>query len=562
MGKFLYGQTSVADTVFHIKRHFGKTHGETVGHEDGVVAKSLFSMAFGKDLSIHTSFEIAFLSAFDEADNSAEVSLAVGAVTQSVKQFVDIVVKRTVFAGVTGAIHPWGTVERIDFQSCVVGKAIFAGPFPHPLCFLQGIALKGVRGFGYIAHKPDVSQAEQFYFVEQQLLHFLQLVFVVGGKNQLFHRIAKIRFFFVFLQIMTLAELKLLNFKNYDTYEFVFSPNVNCIVGDNGVGKTNLLDAVYYLSFCKSYFNPIDSQNIRHGADCFAIHGLYREAEEEKSASCVLRGGLKHFKWAGRTCKTLSEHIGRIPLVIISPNDQQLIIGGSEMRRKFVDSVISQTDKDYLEHLLRYQKAIEQRNRQLKQFYDDRTFDATLLELWDEQLVLHGKTIIAKRQEFLVRFERLLQQNFNAIAAPGEQCAMHYLASCPEAERLGEVLRENHRRDAYAQHTTAGPHKDDLDFLIGDYSVKRYGSQGQQKTFLLALKLAQFEYIRQQMNRCPILLLDDIFDKLDLNRVTHLLSLVGSNQFGQVFLTDTQLGRVESLFSDLPVEHRIIKITH
>ena len=360
---------------------------------------------------------------------------------------------------------------------------------------------------------------------------------------------------------MHLSNFKLSNFKTYADLDVDFCSNVNCLVGNNGVGKTNLLDAIYYLSFTKSYFNAVDSQNVRHGETFFAIHGTYHFDADTVPVSCILQQGQpKQLRWNKKACKTLSEHIGRIPLVIISPNDQILIHGGSDQRRKFVDGVISQTDKGYLDHLLQYQKAVEQRNHLLKQFYEDRAWDEASIAIWDEQLVRHGQVMYDARRLFLQEFLPLFNEYYSWISGEAEQAAMNYesQADTPLAQQLAGARQA----DKYALYTTVGPHRDDFALSIGEFSVKRQGSQGQQKTFLLALKLAQFEYIYRRCGLKPILLLDDVFDKLDMLRVTQLVHLVGSDRFGQVFLTDTQPGRIENIFSEIPqVEHRIFQVT-
>ncbi len=380
---------------------------------------------------------------------------------------------------------------------------------------------------------------------------------------------------------MILSRLKLANFKNYAEADISLSNNVNCFVGNNGVGKTNLLDAIYYLSFCKSYFNPIDSQNIRHGADFFAIHGDYVIDGDNVMVSCTLKKGQnKQMKYNKKTCSSLSEHIGRIPLVIVSPNDQQLILGGSEVRRKFIDGVISQADHTYLNTLLQYNKALDQRNHLLKTFYENRYFDKESIALWDEQLARFGSLIYLRRQQFVEQFRPLFTQYFTLIASDAtrqEEPRLYHQS--PVGDNLSinsNILDEtqlNHieqhflgqlnvtqQRDAVLQYTTFGVHKDDIELTLGTFPVKKYGSQGQQKTFLLALKLAQFDYIGQRLNTKPILLLDDIFDKLDMLRVKQLVRLVGSNRFGQVFITDTQQGRVESIFEETPsMDHLIFQ---
>ena len=369
---------------------------------------------------------------------------------------------------------------------------------------------------------------------------------------------------------MYITRLLLSNFKNYENLDVTFSNNVNCIVGNNGVGKTNLLDALYYLSFCKSYFNPIDNQNIRFDADFFAIHGLYHidepGTEGEVTVSCTLqRGQSKKVKFNKKAYTTFSEHIGRLPLVIVTPSDQNLILGGSEVRRKFIDGIISQADRGYLQNLVAYQKAIEQRNRLLKQFYENQFFEDDSIAIWDEQMVRFGLPIVEARRQFLVEFMPIFEQYYLLIhpdANVNEKPSISYLTQLEDdAADFGTLIAEAHNKDAQLQYASVGPHKDDLEFSIGDFAVKRFGSQGQQKTFLLALKLAQFEYIRSHLGTNPILLLDDVFDKLDMQRVSQLVLLVGSDRFGQVFITDTQPGRVEEIFKQAPtMPHKIFKV--
>lgn len=371
---------------------------------------------------------------------------------------------------------------------------------------------------------------------------------------------------------MYISRLLLSNFKNYEDIDVTFSNNVNCLVGNNGVGKTNLLDALYYLSFCKSYFNPVDSLNIRFDADFFAIHGQYSidepdsEGSNSVTVSCTLqRGQSKKMKFNKKACTTFAEHIGRLPLVIVTPSDQSLILGGSDVRRKFIDGIISQADRGYLQNLVAYQKALEQRNRLLKQFYENQYFEDDTIAVWDEQLVRYGEPIVSARRQFLVEFMPLFEQYYLLIhpdANSNEKPGIEYLTQLEgDASDFARQLADVHRRDAQVQYTTVGPHKDDLEFSIGQFAVKRFGSQGQQKTFLLALKLAQFEYIRAHLATKPILLLDDIFDKLDMQRVRQLVLLVGSDRFGQVFITDTQQGRVESIFSQAPdMPHKIFNV--
>ena len=354
---------------------------------------------------------------------------------------------------------------------------------------------------------------------------------------------------------MTLDRLTLTNFKNYAEADIELCGNVNCFVGNNGAGKTNLLDAVYYLSFCKSYFNPIDSQNIRLGADFFAIHGHYGN----DTASCILRAGQgKQMRWNKKAYKTLSEHIGKVPLVMVSPSDSQLITGGSDLRRKFVDGVIAQTDNVYLNHLIQYNKALEQRNRLLKQMWEDRQWDEGMVALWDDQLCRHGDIIYTTRVRFIEEFTPHFEEYYHWIAGKDEPGSIVYQR---DGRPLLVQLAESRQADRYAQYTTCGPHKDDLILNLGEFPLKKFGSQGQQKSFALALKLAQFQYLLERTGQKPILLLDDIFDKLDMLRVQQLIALVGSDRFGQVLLTDTQPGRVQAIFDQLPnLEHRIFHV--
>ena len=362
---------------------------------------------------------------------------------------------------------------------------------------------------------------------------------------------------------MYLTNLKLSNFKTYIDVDVEFCPNVNCLVGNNGVGKTNLLDAVYYLSFCKSCFNSVDSQNIRRGEEFFAIHGQYEVNGETVPVSCIQRMGQpKQMRWNKKVCKTLGEHIGRFPLVMVSPNDQQLITGGSDLRRKFMDGVISQTDHRYLEHLIAYTKALEQRNRLLKQMWDDRMWDDAMVSIWDTQLSVNGEYLTDKRVAFVHDFLPLFSEYYHWIAGSEEPGNIDYRH---DSRPMILQLEECRQADKYSQYTNAGPHKDDLVFLLGndnpDFTLKKFGSQGQQKSFALALKLAQFQYIMNHAGQKPILLLDDIFDKLDLLRIKRLIALVGSDRFGQVLLTDTQPGRVQAIFDEMPsLDHKIFTV--
>lgn len=360
---------------------------------------------------------------------------------------------------------------------------------------------------------------------------------------------------------MHLRKITLHNFKNYREAEFVFSEKINCFVGNNGVGKTNLLDAIHYLSLCKSYFNPSDVQNIRHEADFFAIHGNYfRQNNTSEQLQCIQkRSHRKKFLYNKKEYERLADHIGQFPLVMVSPSDRDLINDGSELRRRYIDSVISQFDKLYLDDLINYNKALNQRNALLKSFAERRYFEPESLEIWNEQMVSLGTAIFHRRKSFLEEFIPLFQHYFSLISGGKEQVDMIYQSQLLSGP-AGELMNKAVERDRAALYSTVGIHKDDLEFLLDGYPLKRYGSQGQQKSFVIAIKLAQFEYTRKINGFKPILLLDDIFDKLDDYRVQQLISLVSENSFGQVFITDTQEENIRKIFDPLAIEHKIFRI--
>lgn len=360
---------------------------------------------------------------------------------------------------------------------------------------------------------------------------------------------------------MYLKQLRLNNFKNYRESEFVFSPKINCIVGNNGEGKTNVLDAIYYLSFCKSYFNPIDSQNILHDADFFAINGQYElVSESPDTVSCQLkRNQKKKFKRNQKEYDRLADHIGLIPLVMISPYDRDLINDGSELRRKYIDGVISQYDKYYLDNLLNYNKALAQRNFLLKRFAETGRYDASSLEIWTAKMIPLANKIYDSRKTFIEDFIPIFQKYFNFISEQHEQVSIEYASQLHE-QSVDELLERALQKDRALRYTTAGVHKDDLDFKITGHPLKKFGSQGQQKSFVIAIKLAQFDYIQEIKKSKPILLFDDIFDKLDENRVSQLIKLVSQNSFGQVFITDTQPDRIARVFDAVDSEHRVFYI--
>ena len=357
-----------------------------------------------------------------------------------------------------------------------------------------------------------------------------------------------------------LQQLTLVNFKNYVEAELSFSPQVNCFVGNNGEGKTNLLDAIYYLSFCKSYFNPIDSQNIRHNEAFLLIQGNFEKGEQHEKIHCgIKRGQKKQFRRNKKEYTRLADHIGLLPLVMVSPADINLVYEGSEVRRKFIDGVVSQFNKAYLDDLLQYNRVQSHRNALLKQFAQQRMFDATSLELWDMQLDEFGSRIYQHRKAFLNDFIPLFREHYTKLSEGREVPDLEYQSKLAGASLL-ELLEQAREKDRVVQYTTVGIHKDDLVFRLGDYPIKKFGSQGQQKSYLIALKLAQYDYIRQQKETTPLLLLDDIFDKLDAHRVKALMNRVSSGSFGQIFITDTDRERLDRLFADIDIDCRIFNI--
>ena len=348
-----------------------------------------------------------------------------------------------------------------------------------------------------------------------------------------------------------LEKISLVNFKNHLHASIHFSENVNCIIGSNGSGKTNLLDAIFYLSMCKSYLNPIDSQNVNFDEKFFVIQGEFFKNEKKDQVYCgVKKGTKKVFKKNNVTYEKLGEHIGLFPVVMISPYDRNLILEGSEIRRKWMDGIIAQFDKDYLKDLIKYSKVLTQRNALLKNMNSFGFFNRESMEVWDEQLVVLGNKIFERRKIFLEEFIPIFQSYYEALTENKEEVGVTYKSQLLEGDFL-EQLKSAEQNDFRKQYSTVGTHKDDLIFTIHGHPVKKFGSQGQQKSFLIALRLAQFDWLKKQLNAVPILLLDDIFDKLDNQRVAYLMKLVSDNNFGQVFVTDTDKERVKNIFSSI-----------
>ncbi|MBQ8760656.1 MAG: DNA replication and repair protein RecF [Bacteroidales bacterium] len=360
---------------------------------------------------------------------------------------------------------------------------------------------------------------------------------------------------------MYLQELKLNNFKNCGSADLSLSEKINCFVGLNAAGKTNILDSIYYLAFCKSYFSLTDKQNIKHGEEFFAIHGDFHfDNEELHMFSCVQKANVKKsFKCDKKEYERLADHIGKVPLVMISPYDSDLINGGSDLRRKFIDGVISQFDASYLNALLNYNKALLQRNKQLKYFSENRFWDNTLLEMWNQQLIQNAMPINEKRKSFLEEFVPVFQKYYEIVSGTDEKVSIIYNSALNE-KAYDVLLAESLEHDRYSTYTNVGIHKDDLMLQIDNHPVKQFASQGQQKSFVVAIKLAQFDFNYKKIGHKPILLLDDIFDKLDDNRVSQLVKLVGNDHFGQVFITDTQRQRIKYLMDNTVVNHRIFKV--
>lgn len=358
---------------------------------------------------------------------------------------------------------------------------------------------------------------------------------------------------------MILQQISILNYKNIKEATLTFSPKVNCMIGHNGVGKTNIIDAVYYLSFCRSSINPIDSQVIRHGEDFFMIEGHYvtDEGDPEEIYCGMKRGTKKHFKRNKKEYKRLSEHIGLIPVVVVAPSDTMLIEGLSEERRRLMDLVISQYDHAYMEALGRYNKALQQRNSLLKM--DDEP-DAALMEVLEEQMATEGERVFAKRNIFIREFIPVFQQFYQRIAQNREEVDITYVSHCQRGALL-DVIRRDRAKDRVVGYSLHGVHRDDLEFSIGGHQMKREGSQGQNKTFAIALKLAQFDFLKRTSSQTtPLLLLDDIFDKLDAERVEKIVDIVSSDEFGQIFVTDTNRDHLDQILRNSKGDYKIFDV--
>ncbi|MBO7139781.1 MAG: DNA replication and repair protein RecF [Prevotella sp.] len=357
---------------------------------------------------------------------------------------------------------------------------------------------------------------------------------------------------------MILNHLSILNYKNIAEASLDFSPNINCFIGQNGAGKTNVLDAIYFLSFCHSAHTTQDSVVIRHDEEFMVLEGDYADRDSLHIYCGMKRGMKKHFKRDKKEYKRLSEHIGLIPIVNVSPGDTQLIEGVSEERRRLMDVVIAQMDRTYIATLNRYNKALQQRNAMLRQ--EDVVPDPDLLGLWEEQMAAEGEIIYKKRQEFITHLMPHFEQIYARISGSREQVSLSYVSHCQRGPLL-DIIRRDRHKDIAVGYSLHGIHRDDLEMLLDGHPMRREGSQGQMKTYVVALKLAQFDYLsRNGSSTTPLLLLDDIFDKLDASRVEEIISLVSGEQFGQIFITDTNRDHLDQILRHGDFNYRLFHV--
>lgn len=351
---------------------------------------------------------------------------------------------------------------------------------------------------------------------------------------------------------MYLQNLRLYHFRNYEDRFFAFSEGLNCIVGKNGSGKTNLLDAVYFLALCKSSIHNQDQLSIRFDEDFCVVEGAFRSERDEVVACHLQRHGKKTVTADKKVYEKLSEHIGKYPVVLIAPNDTDLIRDGAETRRKLFDGILSQLYPDYLQTYLRYNKALDQRNSLLKQFAEQQFFDPDLLKIYSEQIITTGKMIFEARKHFIEEFSPFFNAHYASLSENREEVSLNYLSDAAGAG-FEQRFYANRERDLAAQRTTLGVHKDDYEFLMSGMPVKKFSSQGQRKSYIMALKLAQFDAIYREKGVKPILLLDDIFDKLDDRRIERLITMIRDGAFGQVFITDARAERTAEVLGESDV---------
>lgn len=366
---------------------------------------------------------------------------------------------------------------------------------------------------------------------------------------------------FVPMENLLVHALELTHFKNHRASSWQFNPKVNIISGNNGNGKTNVLDALHYLSLTKSYLNSNDSQNITHGESMALLKAkLARKGSEHVLDLGLKKGQKKKVRLDGKEIDRLADHVGYMPVVMITPMDRDLIIDAAETRRKLMDTTVSQNDKHYLNALMAYNRALTQRNTTLKYFASNRTYDAEMIGLYNEQLAHNASIIFEARKAFASELLPLLTHYYHLLSGGKETVGVRYKSALHESS-MTDLLTENESKDRVLQYTSSGTHRDDLVFHLGEHPIKRVGSQGQQKSFLIALKLAQFEITKRHLGMPPLLLLDDIFDKLDEGRVANLLSLVHTEEFGQIFITDTHPERMLELSENLQLNHSTFEIT-
>ena len=357
-----------------------------------------------------------------------------------------------------------------------------------------------------------------------------------------------------------LKKISIINYKNILEKEFELDPKINCFVGDNGVGKTNILDAIYHLSMGKSYFNVKNDQLINRGKDYMLVDGVFELNNKNESIVFSLKiGEKKVLKRNGKPYKKFSNHIGLIPVVLISPYDNDLINEGSSERRKFIDSIISQNDKEYLINLIAYTRVIQNRNRLLKQYNRSVDFDLDTIKVYDDQIYKLSEPIFKARDKFIKEFTPLVLEKYKHISDDKEKISIEYKSDLIN-NHIENLIKDSFQKDVILQYTSVGLHKDDFVFNIDENRIKRFGSQGQQKSFLIALKLAQFDYLKNETGNSPILLMDDIFDKLDLMRVKRIVEIVNSTNFGQLFLSDTDKERIEKVLSSLNLSSKIFEV--
>lgn len=358
---------------------------------------------------------------------------------------------------------------------------------------------------------------------------------------------------------MVLDRISIINYKNITQADVKFSPKINCFIGHNGEGKTNLLDAVYYLSFCRSSANPVDSLNIRHGEDFMMIEGRYshEDSGEIQISAGLKRGQKKIFRKNGKVYRRLSEHIGYIPLVMVTPRDTLLVEEGSEERRNFMNMVISQYDHSYIEALANYNKALQQRNKLLK---SETPVDNDLMEIHEIKMADSGEVIYEKRRQFIEEFLPYFQRIYSFISGEKENVTLKYVSHCQRG-RLLDVIQRDRQKDLAVGYSLHGVHRDNLELLLNGYNMKYEGSQGQNKTLVLAMKLAQFEFLKRTIRHStPILLLDDIFDKLDAGRVEKIVSLVSGSDYGQIFITDTNRDHLDKILAESESGYRLFMV--